>query len=76
MTAEKRAEIIKNFDREKRESDYVCVRCGVNFLTDKQKGEFGVHTFHQGECGVCKETNHITSIRHYNWLHKPKQGGN
>ena len=52
-----------------RTSDYVCVDCGVKFLTDKQKENGGVSTFHLGKCGLCGEEKSITHIRTYNYLY-------
>ena len=59
---------------EQRTSDYVCIDCGVPYLTEKQKKEGGVCTFHVGECGVCRETTSITHMRHYNYLTKVNDG--
>jgi hypothetical protein len=55
---------------ENRKSDYVCVECGVPYLTDKQKEEGGCTTFHKGICGICEEEKSITHIRTYNYLQK------
>ena len=64
---------INGFDREKRESDWVCVPCGVKFLSKKQlESEGGAHTAHIGECCVCGKEDSVLHIRNYNWLHKPK----
>lgn len=56
--------------REDRTSDYVCISCGVKFLSEKQKKQGGVTTVHKGECGLCGEITSITHIRKYNWLIK------
>lgn len=54
-----------------RTSDYVCVDCGVPYLTEKQKKEGGhVATFHMGTCGICENHKSITHIRAYNYLNK------
>lgn len=56
-----------------RKSDYVCIDCGVQFLTDEQKKAGGYPTtFHQGECCLCEKDKSITNIRRYNWLRIPK----
>lgn len=57
-----------------RTSDYVCQPCGVNFLTKAQMedGVLRVSTFHDSECGLCKETTGVTHIRHWNYLRLPK----
>lgn len=52
-----------------RTSDYVCVDCGVKFLTKNQKEKGGVSTFHLGKCGLCGEEKSITHIRTYNYLY-------
>lgn len=73
MTEEKRDSIIKAFDRDKRDSDYVCVPCGIKFLTAEQLAkEGGAHTAHTSRCTVCGEEDMVLHIRIYNWLFKPK----
>lgn len=57
-------------DREERTSDYVCVKCGVEYLTKQQKKENSVATFSLGICGMCGEQAATTHIRNYNYLHK------
>lgn len=54
-----------------RDSDYVCIDCGIQFLTEKQKERGGVHTFHKSKCGLCKEEKSVTNIRNYNYLRIP-----
>lgn len=58
-------------------SDYVCLDCGIYFLTPEQAAEGGVHTAHMGKCGVCDKNGVMLHIRHYNWLihykYKPKK---
>ena len=62
-----------NFNRENRTSDYVCIPCGVQFLSEKQKSADGhAHTAHKSECGICGKENLVIHIRAYNWLFKPK----
>lgn len=56
--------------RETRTSDSVCVACGVNFLSEEQKKESSVTTFHKGECGLCEKNTLVTHMRHYNYLFK------
>lgn len=54
---------------ENRTSDYVCVECGVQYLSENQKKEEGIATtFSDSECGVCKKEKPTTHIRHYNYL--------
>ncbi len=56
-----------------RSSDYVCIECGVQYLSDRQLRNGGNDTtFFMGECGLCGEEKSITSIRHYNYL-SPKE---
>jgi len=61
---------------EERTSDYVCIDCGVPYLTEKQKDTENTlghcSTFHSGICGLCGEGRLITHIRAYNYLIKPK----
>lgn len=61
----------------KRTSDYVCVDCGVTFLSKRQRRKENSHvtTFHKGECGLCNKEKAVTHIRAYNYLHKPKLAG-
>ncbi len=55
-----------------RTSDYVCIDCGVPFLTEKQKSEGGHGTtFHKTVCGLCGKEGSVTHIRHYNRLKYP-----
>jgi hypothetical protein len=51
-----------------------CVDCGVPYLTDKQKREGNVTTFHNGQCCVCGEEKQVTSARHYNYLNHNFKG--
>lgn len=52
-----------------RTSDYVCVDCGINYLTEKQKESGGqCHTFHLSECGLCQQIKPVTHMRAYNYL--------
>lgn len=60
-------------DRDNRTSDYVCVPCGIQFLSEKQKEEGGVSTFSNGECGLCNQVTMITHMRIYNYLHKKEE---
>ena len=48
--------------------NYVCINCGIPFLTDKQKEESGVATFNRGYCCICRKFKSVTHIRHYNYL--------
>lgn len=57
----------------KRTSDYVCVDCGVPFLTKRQRKKAIITAFHKGECGLCNEEKAITHIRAYNYLRKTKK---
>jgi len=57
-------------DVENRKSDYVCIDCGIEFLTDKQKQKSGVSTFHKSECCLCGEEKSVTHIRVYNYLNQ------
>lgn len=51
-----------------RTSDYICIDCGVKYLSEQQKQSGGnVTTFHQNDCGICGENKGVTSIRHYNY---------
>lgn len=59
--------------KENRISDYVCIPCGVQYLSEKQKEEGGVSTFHEGKCGLCENKTHITHMRHYNYLNNKKE---
>lgn len=51
-----------------RKSDYVCVKCGVKYLTEKQKKQNNVCTFFLGTCALCNEKAAITHVRNYNYL--------
>ena len=53
--------------------EVVCVDCGVTYLTEKQKEQFRVTTFHQGTCFLCEKEKPVTSIRHYNYLNALNQ---
>lgn len=53
---------------EGRTSDYVCADCGVKYLTEKQKKQDRVSTFHLNICGLCGEEEGVTHIRTYNYL--------
>ena len=55
-------------DVEQRSSDYVCFKCGLEFLTEKDKKEDAVSTFFTSECGLCRELTLVTNIRNYNYL--------
>lgn len=60
---------------DKRSSDYICLPCGLNFIT-KEEYYFktnGVVTYHEGICGLCNEVKSICHIRHYNYLHIAKE---
>lgn len=54
-----------------RTSDYVCVDCGQQFLTEKQRANPRICTFHQSTCCLCGEEKGVTNIRHYNYLNAP-----
>lgn len=54
-----------------RTSDYVCVECGQQFLTEKQRANPRICTFHQSTCCLCGEEKGVTNIRHYNYLNAP-----
>lgn len=56
--------------KENRKSDYVCVKCGVKYLTEEQKDKTMICTFYLGTCGLCNEHVAITHIRNYNYLNK------
>lgn len=58
---------------EQRTSDYVCVPCGVQFLSEEQKKKGGVSTFSISECGLCNTRTNTTHIRKYNYLNKPDE---
>ena len=53
-------------------SEYVCFRCGEQFLTPHQLytciRESQVVTAHEGECCLCHQTRGVTHIRHFNYL--------
>jgi DNA-directed RNA polymerase subunit RPC12/RpoP len=56
-----------------RTSNYVCFTCGRKYLTEKQKNDEHISTFHLGKCGVCNLEKPVTSIRNYNYLIKPEK---
>jgi len=49
---------------------YVCVHCGVKYLTEEQKKNSYATTFNIGKCCECGEDTLVTNIRHYNYLIK------
>lgn len=52
-----------------RKSDLVCVECGVQFITDRQRQVGGsVSTFRKAVCCLCGTNTHVTHYRHYNYL--------
>lgn len=52
-----------------RKSDYVCFDCGIEFLSEEQKGKRCVVTAHFGTCCLCGEQDKtVTHIRTFNWL--------
>jgi hypothetical protein len=51
---------------------HVCVPCGIQFLTEEQKREGGVHTAVRGICCLCGSLTTVLPTRHYNYLTKPK----
>lgn len=51
----------------KRNSDYVCIPCGIQYLSEKQREANRVVTFHENHCGICGEHTGVTHIRHYNY---------
>lgn len=53
-------------------NEYCCFDCSVNYLTEEQKEEHRVNTFHIGVCTICSEEKAVTHIRNYNWLQEPK----
>lgn len=59
-----------------RQDGYVCVDCGVQFLSDEQLiGPDRVHTYHLNTCGLCGEKKSVTHVRAYNYLQKPTNNG-
>jgi len=62
-------------DIEARTSDYVCIDCGIQYLTEEQKnsGELSVATAHKADCGLCGTETTVVHIRHYNYLYKPEE---
>lgn len=60
---------------ETRTSDYVCVDCGQQYLTRKQRIEanIDISLFSKDKCGLCGDKKPVTNIRAYNHLQKPKQ---
>ena len=59
---------------ETRTSDYVCVDCGQQYLTRKQRIEGSLNViFSRAECGLCGDVKSVTSIGHYNHLQKPEE---
>jgi len=56
--------------KESRKSDYVCSKCGIEYLTEKQKEKARICTFFLGTCGLCNKHAAITHIRNYNYLNK------
>jgi len=61
--------------KKNRKSDYVCVNCGVKYLTEEQKDKAMICTFYLGTCGLCNEQAAITHIRNYNYLNKKETHG-
>ena len=57
--------------KDSKEIKVVCIPCGVQYLTDKQKGQGGVVTANKGICGLCGKEEYVVPIRHYNNLQKP-----
>jgi hypothetical protein len=53
-------------------TDNVCIDCGKQFLTERQKKYLIAVTFHEGVCGLCEATKSVTSHRNYNYLRLPK----
>ena len=55
-----------------KEATHVCVGCGLQYLTEKQKKEEdSIVTFTVGDCDLCGELRPLTHIRAYNYLVKP-----
>jgi len=52
--------------------NYVCVDCGVKYLTEEQKKNRYATTFHIGKCCECGKEKGVTNIRHYNYLREKK----
>lgn len=57
-------------NKKDRKSDYVCVNCGVSFLTEEQKKKARICTFFIDKCGLCDKKESVTHIRNYNYLNK------
>lgn len=55
---------------EDRTSDYVCIDCGVKYLTEDQKKDDRITTVSDSDCGLCGEHKPTKHIRHYNYLRK------
>lgn len=60
---------------ERRTSDYVCDKCGAEFLSEAQKKESRIYTAHMAKCGLCGMEVAVTHIRQYNYLRYPKSDG-
>ncbi len=52
---------------------YCCLDCGNGYLTEKQKSESRVTTFHFGICVICSQEKSICHIRNFNWLRRPNK---
>jgi hypothetical protein len=65
---------IISMNKEDRKSDYVCVKCGVKYLTKEQKKENRVCTFFLDTCGLCEKHQAVTHIRNYNYLNIKNHG--
>jgi hypothetical protein len=61
---------IISMNKKDRKSDYVCVNCGVSFLTEEQKHKARICTFFIDKCGLCGKEDPVTHIRNYNYLNK------
>jgi len=49
---------------------YICIECGVKYLSEEQKKRSNIATFHDGECVECKSFKSVTDERLYNWRNK------
>jgi hypothetical protein len=48
----------------------ICSDCGIKYLTEEQKKEEKVVTFHFGICDECSNKAAVTSVRNYNYCKK------
>lgn len=52
---------------------YICIPCGSQFLTNKQKKHPKMTTMHKAKCDLCGNETGVTHVRHFNWAKKPNQ---